>query len=107
MPIFRRESAASIGRLPMTSPLTGAVARSFASKARPVAEKASIDMRGDAVLYIRKRRGADDDGFHTTHFAGIPYGFVYLDIAETLDKDSGRCPTKRYFTASHERGSRN
>ena len=119
------------------------------------------DMRGDAVLYIRKRRGADDDGYHTTHFGGIPYGFVYLDIAETLDKDwsvtlshealeligdpelnllvRGPHPTKDhevfhwfemcdavqsetyvidgqsvsnfvlplYFTASHERGSRN
>jgi hypothetical protein len=37
-------------------------ALSFASKAKPV---------------------ADDGGFHTTHFGGIPYGFVYLDIAET------------------------
>ena len=45
------------------------------------------DMRGDAVLYVRKKRGDDDDGFHTTHFGGIPYGFGYLDIAETLDKD--------------------
>ena len=44
------------------------------------------DMRGDAVLYVRKRKGASDDGFHATHFKGIPYGFVYLDIAETLDK---------------------
>jgi hypothetical protein len=33
---------ASIGRLPMTSPLNGALARSFASKARPVADRASI-----------------------------------------------------------------
>jgi hypothetical protein len=100
------------------------------------------DMRGDAVLYIRKRKGADDDGFHTTHFGGIPYGFVYLDLAETLDNDwtvtlshealelvgdpelnllvRGPHPTKDhevfhwfemcdavYFTASHERGSRN
>jgi hypothetical protein len=45
------------------------------------------DMRGDAVLYVRERKGANDDGFHTTHFAGIPYGFVYLDVAETLDEE--------------------
>jgi hypothetical protein len=45
------------------------------------------DMRGDAVLYIRRRvRRSQDDGFHASHFGGIPYGFVYLDVAEKLDE---------------------
>ena len=43
-------------------------------------------MRGDAVLYIRKRKGADDDGFHTPTSAVFPR-FVYRDLAETLDND--------------------
>lgn len=46
------------------------------------------DMRGDAVLYIRRRvRRSQDDGFHAAHFAGIPYGFVYLDVSDELDED--------------------
>lgn len=45
------------------------------------------DMRGDAILYVRERvRGADEDGFHDKHYSGIPYGFVYLDLAVALDK---------------------
>jgi len=46
------------------------------------------DMRGDAVLYIRRRvRRSEDDGFHAAHFAGIPYGFVYLDVSDELDEE--------------------
>jgi hypothetical protein len=46
------------------------------------------DMRGDAVLYVKKRpRPLEDDGFHTTHYAGIPYGFVYLDLSDKLDEE--------------------
>ena len=46
------------------------------------------DMRGDAVLYIRKPvRPAADDGFHTAHFRGIPYGIVYLDLSAELKED--------------------
>src|SRR5215471_5639850 len=47
----------------------------------------AADVRGDAVLYVLPRKGDDDDGFHTTNLSGIPYGFVYLDIAKKLDKD--------------------
>src|SRR5262245_55463103 len=46
------------------------------------------DMRGDAVLYIRKIvRSREDDGFHDQHYAGIPYGFVYLDLSKKLSED--------------------
>src|SRR5262245_4836274 len=46
------------------------------------------DMRGDAVLYVRKPvRPAADDGFHSAHFRGIPYGIVYLDLSEKLKED--------------------
>ena len=45
------------------------------------------DVRGDAVLYVLPRKGDDDDGFHTANLHGIPYGFVYLDLAKKLDED--------------------
>lgn len=46
------------------------------------------DMRGDAVLYVRKPvRPSADDGFHTAHFRGIPYGIVYLDLSDELKED--------------------
>ena len=44
------------------------------------------DVRGDAVLYVLRRKGANDDGFHTANINGIPYGFVYLDVAKKLDE---------------------
>lgn len=48
----------------------------------------AADMRGDAVLYVRVRpRTVADDGFHDTNFAGIPYGFVYLDVSKKLKED--------------------
>ena len=45
------------------------------------------DVRGDAVLYVLPLKGDDDDGFHTANLNGIPYGFVYLDLAKKLDED--------------------
>ncbi len=45
------------------------------------------DVRGDAVLYVLPSKGEDDDGFHTANLSGIPYGFVYLDVAKKLDEE--------------------
>jgi len=53
------------------------------------------DIRGDAVLYVLPPKGDDDDGFHTANLHGIPYGFVYLDVAKKLDEDWS-------ITLSHE-----
>jgi|ERR1700741_3294804 len=46
-----------------------------------------VDMRGDAVIYIvdqLKRDGTK--GVHDKNYKGIPYGFVYLDIASELSE---------------------
>jgi hypothetical protein len=46
------------------------------------------DMRGDAILYLRKHTDlVDAEGFHDSHFSGIPYGFVFLDLSEALEED--------------------
>ena len=47
----------------------------------------ATDMRGDAILYVRQRvRASQDAGYHDKHYSGIPYGFVYLDLAVALDE---------------------
>jgi hypothetical protein len=46
------------------------------------------DMRGDAILYLRKNTDlVDAEGFHDRHFSGIPYGFVFLDLSEALGEE--------------------
>jgi hypothetical protein len=48
----------------------------------------AADMRGDAVLYLRTVcRIRDADGYHDAHFSGIPYGFVFLELADALKED--------------------
>jgi len=48
----------------------------------------AADMRGDAVLYLRTVcRIRDADGFHDAHYSGVPYGFVFLELAHALDED--------------------
>jgi hypothetical protein len=45
------------------------------------------DMRGDAVLYIRDKADVQQaEGYHDRNFRGIPYGFVFLELADTLDE---------------------
>jgi hypothetical protein len=56
----------------------------------------AADMRGDAVLYLRTVcRIRDADGYHEANFSGIPYGFVFLELADAL-KENWR------VTLSHE-----
>jgi hypothetical protein len=46
------------------------------------------DMRGDAILYIRNEvRVSALDGYHETHFSGIPFGVVFLELSKTLEED--------------------
>lgn len=43
------------------------------------------DMRGDAVLYLADEADIQDAlGYHETNFRGIPYGFVFIDVCESL-----------------------
>lgn len=45
----------------------------------------AANMRGDAVLYLEDRFDENDPlGFHNRNYAGIPYGFVYTDLAQKL-----------------------
>lgn len=46
------------------------------------------DMRGDAVLYVWYEMDIDGAlGYHETNDKGIPYGFVFVELAEKLDED--------------------
>jgi hypothetical protein len=43
------------------------------------------DMRGDSVIYLWDKMDIDDAvGYHDTNFRGIPYGFVFLEVAKKL-----------------------
>ncbi|HET7435489.1 MAG TPA: hypothetical protein VFN10_12345 [Thermoanaerobaculia bacterium] len=43
------------------------------------------DMRGDAILYIWDKSDVDGAlGYHFANNRGIPYGFVFLDVAEAV-----------------------
>jgi hypothetical protein len=45
------------------------------------------DMRGDAVLYVHDGKDVDDaDGYHDKNYRGIPYGFVFLGVANDLNE---------------------
>ena len=45
------------------------------------------DMRGDAVLYLRdKVNVANALGYHERNYRGIPFGFVFTELAEKLEE---------------------
>ena len=46
------------------------------------------DMRGDAILYVYDEvRASDADGFHMSWFRGVPYGVVYVTLADRMSED--------------------
>lgn len=46
------------------------------------------DMRGDAVLYLWNSVDVDDAlGYHDANNRGIPYGFVFTELAKQLKED--------------------
>lgn len=46
-----------------------------------------IDMRGDAIVYIWDRSDIEGAlGYHDLNNRGIPFGFVFLDIAQQLNE---------------------
>lgn len=46
------------------------------------------DMRGDAVLYLWDSVDVDDAlGYHDRNNAGVPYGFVFTELAKQLKED--------------------
>jgi hypothetical protein len=56
-----------------------------------------MDMRGDAIIYVWDRpkevsknlqeEAEEAIGYHEQNFRGIPYGFVFIDVAEILKQD--------------------
>lgn len=67
---------------------TGATKAMTRAGHKPRANFDQADMRGDAVLYVHDlARIRDADGYHTTHHAGIPYGFVFLELSQKLKED--------------------
>jgi phospholipase C len=49
----------------------------------------AVDMRGDAVLYLVDDAPSSEDalGFHEANFAGVPYGFVMLELCRKLKEE--------------------
>jgi len=50
-------------------------------------EHTLADMRGDAVIYMWDHIDVDDAlGYHDRNDRGIPFGFVFLDLASDLEE---------------------
>jgi hypothetical protein len=48
----------------------------------------TIDMQGEAILYIWDEADVPDAlGYHEANYRGIPYGFVFVDIATELGEN--------------------
>lgn len=59
--------------------------RSSKSRPRPDNPNELFEMRGDAVIYLWDEAAEGDPlGYHDLNFYGIPFGFVFLDIAREL-----------------------
>ncbi len=57
------------------------------STKKPNAQNA-VDMRGDAVIYLWDKSDVKDAiGYHDINHRGIPFGFVFLDIAHQLKEE--------------------
>ncbi|HET8705429.1 MAG TPA: alkaline phosphatase family protein [Pseudomonadales bacterium] len=51
----------------------------------PANHKNLSDLRGDAILYLYDKANVDGAlGYHDTNWRGIPYGFVFVELAEQL-----------------------
>lgn len=51
----------------------------------PANKKHLSDLRGDAILYLYDKANVEGAlGYHDTNWRGIPYGFVFIELAEAL-----------------------
>jgi len=65
----------------------GATLRLEGRASQGKATVSQADMRGDAVLYVLDEADVDDaEGYHDKNYRGIPYGFVFLRIAQELNQ---------------------
>lgn len=63
----------------------GATLRLEGMSGTKVTPQSAADMRGDAIIYIRDKVAVDDAlGYHVTNNRGIPFGFVFTDLAKKL-----------------------
>jgi len=49
-------------------------------------EHSLADMRGDAVLYVWDHIDSEAAGYHERNDAGIPFGYVFLDLSAALEE---------------------
>lgn len=51
----------------------------------PDLRRMAANMRGDAIIYLEDQFQRDDPlGYHNRNYQGIPFGFVYTDLAAAL-----------------------
>jgi len=63
----------------------GATLRLEGAVTKRTSIKQLSDLRGDAILYLHDRANVEGAlGYHDTNWRGIPYGFVFLELAEQL-----------------------
>jgi hypothetical protein len=67
--------------------ITAALRLEGGSQAKP-SKKQLTDMRGDAIMYLWDGSDADDAlGYHEQTELGVPYGFVFTDLAKQLHEN--------------------
>ena len=48
----------------------------------------NADMQGEAIIYLWDKSDVPDAlGYHASNYRGIPYGFVFVDIATEIGED--------------------
>ena len=63
----------------------GATVRLEGRSGKTPGKQSLADLRGDAILYLWDKVDVDDAlGYHDTNNRGIPYGFVFTEIAKQL-----------------------
>ena len=56
-------------------------------KSGPKPKQQPVDVRGDAIVYLRDQVHVDDAlGYHDTYNRGIPFGFVFNELSAELNE---------------------
>lgn len=66
----------------------GATLRLEGNSSNKPSKQSFVDMRGDAILYLwDKTNMKDAEGYHASNNKGIPYGFVFTELAKKLGEE--------------------
>jgi hypothetical protein len=66
----------------------GATLRLEGRSEKKPSKEALADMRGDAIIYLWSEVDVDDAlGYHDQNNRGIPYGFVFTELAKKFDEN--------------------